>query len=93
MITDTIGQPAPVSQPPTPDVARIQDAAQKLESSFIAEMLKSSGFGEITSFGGGVGEEQFASYLRSAVADQMAASGGVGLSEMLFESLMESANE
>lgn len=68
-------------------------AAQKLEASFLAEMLKSTGLGAPSeSFGGGPGEEQFESFLRQAQADQMVKKGGIGLSEVLFESLMERAN-
>jgi len=39
--------------------------AKDLETAFLSEMLKSIGFGEIPeSFGGGAGEDQFASFLR-----------------------------
>ena len=73
--------------------ARLFKAAQDLEASFLAEMLKSTGFGEAReSFGGGVGEEQFASFLRQAHADEMVKSGGIGLAEHLFEALKERAD-
>lgn len=65
-------------------------AAQKLEATFLAEMLKSSGLGEVNdSFGGGIGEEQFASFLRGAQADNMVQAGGIGLAESIFQSLKE----
>ena len=41
------------------------------------------------SFGGGAGEQQFASYLRQAQADEMAKGGGIGLAEALFEAMKE----
>ena len=76
-----------------PNDARLFKAAQDLEASFLAEMLKSTGFGEAReSFGGGVGEEQFASFLRQAHADEMVKSGGIGLAEHLFEALKERAD-
>lgn len=68
--------------------ARLKDAAVQFEATFIAEMLKSAGFGEPReSFGGGIGEDQFASLLRDAQAQEMAKSGGIGLAEALFEAM------
>ena len=65
-------------------------AAEKLEATFLAEMLKSAGFGEQkNSFSGGVGEDQFASFQRQAVAEQMVQSGGIGLAEVFYRSMME----
>ena len=70
----------------------LRQAAQKLEASFLSEMLKSAKFGEPRkSFGGGVGEEHFASFLRTEVAQKMAATGGIGLAEHLFLALKEKA--
>lgn len=67
--------------------------AQKLEASFLAEMLKSAGLGASSeNFGGGPGEEQFESFLRQAQADQMVKAGGIGLTEALFDSLVERAH-
>ncbi|MFN3663729.1 rod-binding protein [Yoonia sp.] len=68
--------------------SKLRDAAQKLESTFLAEMLKSAGLGASrSSFGGGVGEDQFSSFLREAQADEMARSGGIGLAESLFHAM------
>lgn len=65
-------------------------AAQQLEASFLAEMLKSAGFGNArAAFGGGVGEEQFASFLRQFQAENMVKAGGIGLAESLYEALKE----
>lgn len=77
-----------------PSVAvRARDAAQKLEASFLAEMLKSAGFGKSNSFAGGIGEEQFASFQRQALADEIAKSGGLGLAEIFFQSMMETYHD
>jgi flagellar protein FlgJ len=57
-------------------------------------MLNYAGLGKSSdSFGGGIGEEQYASFLRDAQAKEMVKQGGIGLAEMIFESLKESANE
>lgn len=53
---------------------------QKLETVFLAEMLKAAGVGKSPdSFGGGVGEDQFSSFLREAQAREMVYAGGLGL--------------
>ncbi|MCT4557791.1 MAG: rod-binding protein [Pelagimonas sp.] len=72
----------------------LRDAAQKLEATFLAEMFKAAGLGETPEgFGGGAGEEHFASFMRQAQAEQMAAKGGIGLAEAIFHSLKERAND
>lgn len=73
--------------------ADLRALAQKFEASFLAEMLKAAGLGKQTSsFGGGMGEDQFASFLVQAQAEQMAKAGGIGLSEAIFNSLKEAQN-
>ena len=87
----------PVAPPPLPPGqnaaardAKLWDAAQELEANFLAEMLKSAGVGEPPdAFGGGAGEEQFASFLRLEQAREMVDAGGIGLAESLFEALKE----
>lgn len=77
--------------PPSQDQA-LRTAAQEMEAAFLAEMLKSAGLGKVSdSFGGGAGEEQFASFLREKQAGQMAHNGGIGLSESIFEALKRRA--
>lgn len=88
-----------VTQPSVP-VTPVQDrnqslrtAASELEASFLAEMLKSAGFGKAReSFGGGAGEDQFASFLLQEHARAMVQAGGIGLSEAIFEALKEREN-
>ncbi|MFX0542070.1 rod-binding protein [Roseovarius sp. S4756] len=74
-----------------PDRAR--DAAQRLEATFLAEMLKSAGFGKSDGFAGGIGEEQFASFQRQAMADEMVKSGGLGLADTFYQSMMEARRD
>ncbi len=65
-------------------------AAKALEASFLEEMLKSSGLGETSdSFGGGAGEDHFASFMRQIHARQMVEAGGIGLAQSIFEALKE----
>lgn len=74
--------------------AALRQAAQELEASFLAEMLKSAGVGETPkAFGGGAGEDHFASFMRTEHAKAMAANGGIGLAEALFDALKERIND
>ena len=77
----------PPAQTPDRD-APLRAAARALEASFLAEMLKSAGFGQARdAMGGGAGEDQFASFMVRAQAEKMAEAGGIGLAESLFEAL------
>ncbi|MGI3164045.1 rod-binding protein [Pseudooceanicola sp. 200-1SW] len=59
-----------------------------METSFLTEMLKSAGLGRTPEgFGGGPGEDHFASFLREEQARAMVAAGGIGLAETLYQSL------
>lgn len=76
------------AEPPARERA-LRAAAANLEAAFLSEMLKSAGFGAAReAFGGGAGEEQFASFLRDEQARALVRAGGVGLAESLFEALM-----
>ena len=69
-------------------------AAEKLEATFLAEMLKSAGLGaQSHEFGGGIGEEQFASFQREALANEMVKRGGIGLAEMFFNAMQEKTDD
>lgn len=77
-----------IRPPGPPDERRLRQVSVDLEASFLAEMLKHAGLGEPReSFGGGAGEDGFASYLRQAQAGQMARAGGIGLAQHIYESL------
>jgi peptidoglycan hydrolase FlgJ len=67
--------------------------AEELESVFLAEMLAHSGVGELEgSFGGGLGEAQFSSFLRQEQARLIAERGGIGLAEMIFKTMLGAEN-
>ncbi len=77
----------------SPEDRVLRSAAEKLEASFLAEMLKNAGLGKVRSqFGGGAGEEQFSSLLVRAQAEEITKSGGIGLAEHIFEALKERAD-
>lgn len=66
----------------------LMQKAQEMEAVFLAGMLAQGGLGEAPdSFGGGVGEDQFGSFLRAEQAKLMVASGGIGLAETLFRAM------
>lgn len=79
---------------PAKHEAHLRDVAMKLEATFLAEMLKHAGVGENrTDFGGGVGEDQFASFLRQEQAQRLSESGGIGLAEHLFRAMGGTQND
>ena len=68
--------------------SRLREVARELEATFLSEMLKSAGVGAPReTLGGGVGEDQFGSFLRDAQANEMVKAGGIGLTEHLFQAL------
>ena len=82
----------PVIPPPNADPLRKQ--AHALEAAFLAEMLAHTGLDATSEgFGGGIGEDQFGSFLREEQAKLMVAQGGIGLGESLFRALSERAND
>lgn len=85
------GMASAVSMPPAGgarDAAAIRAAAEALEASFLSVMLQAAGLGQgRESFGGGIGEAQFASFLAEAHAAALARRGGIGLSESLVRAL------
>lgn len=68
--------------------AALWKAAQALETNFIAEMLKDAKIGAPRQeFGGGVGEDQFASMLQDKQADLLERRGGFGLAESIYRAM------
>ena len=79
--------------PPRPAPDPMREAAIALEATFLAEMLKSAGLGRgADAFGGGAGEDQFASFLLHEQATAMARAGGIGLAETIHLALRERAD-
>ncbi len=86
--------PTPTPHAPHKAALTARATAEKLEASFLAEMLKSAGLGaQENSFSGGIGEDQFASFLRQALAEEMVKTGGLGLADTFYEAMMEKKND
>jgi flagellar protein FlgJ len=82
---------APLPAAATDDTRRaaLRQAALDLEGAFLAEMLKSAGFGKTRdALSGGAGEDGFASMLVDAQARAVVRGGGLGLSEAILRALM-----
>lgn len=70
------------------DQPRLRRLAAEMETVFLSEMLGYAGLGaQGDTFGGGVGEEQFSSFLRQEQAGAMVRAGGIGLAESLFRAM------
>lgn len=85
---------APPNRAPRPELAladaALMQKAKALEASFLAEMLGHAGLGAAPEgFDGGIGEEQFASFLRAEQAKAIVEKGGLGLAQHIFESLKQ----
>lgn len=77
-----------------PQIANLRQATIALEANFLAEMLKSAGMGKPQDgFGGGIGEDQFASFLVQEQARAIAERGGVGLAEQIFNAMQRGKHD
>lgn len=86
-MTATVGGPSDHVSARRRDL--LMERAQSLEAAFLSEMLSHAGLDAAEgAFSGGVGEEQFASFLREAQAKSIVDNGGIGLAEHLFQSLV-----
>lgn len=72
-----------------PGDQKLRELSTKLEATFLAEMLKASGFGKAREGmgGGGIGEAQFGSFMVQNHAENLAQTHGIGLAEHFFNSL------
>jgi len=85
-ITSAIAAPTAASG----RTAELMSKARALEAEFLSQMLGHASLGQTSeSFGGGIGEEQFASFLRDEQAKGMVERGGIGLAEQIFKVLAE----
>lgn len=79
-----INAPVPLAQSD-----RLTHLAHAFEAAMLTELLQAAGAGQTASaFGGGAGEEQFASFLLRAQAELIAERGGIGLAEMAMRAMM-----
>lgn len=90
-ITPATADQTRLSAPPAagakPDPLR--EAATRFEAAFLAEMFAHAGLGEARKAnGGGPGEEAFAGLLAREWAELVAAKGGIGISERIYQALL-----
>ena len=91
MIPPNLPSADPNTSNRAPMQSPLRKAAEALEASFLAEMLKSAGLSKTSGpFGGGQGEDQFRSFLVAEQARQMVLAGGIGLAESFYNALKES---
>ena len=89
-IVRTTTATGPVANGPAPARAPAEDkakAAREFEQVFLAEMLKHAGLGKTSAFGGGIGEDQFQSFLVNEQARAMTEAGGIGLARVIEAAL------
>lgn len=74
--------------------ALLRRKAEELEANFLSEMLSHTGLDDAgDAFSGGIGEDQFKSFLRDAQARAMVEHGGIGLTENIFNALVRREND
>lgn len=94
-----LSAPGPLpAQSATRRTELLRQKSQEMEAAFLAEMLSFAGLGAVaddadSSFSGGIGEQQFASFLRQEQAKLMVQKGGIGLAEQIFQSLIQVQND
>jgi len=85
--------PAPAAQSAAELAKRgqIKQTAQKFEASFLSVMLQQmfEGTDAPSPFGGGPGEAMFKSFLSEAMANKIAARGGVGLAASVQREMLK----
>jgi peptidoglycan hydrolase FlgJ len=73
--------------------ASLQKISREFETVLVSQMLQSAGLNKPTEgFSGGIGEEQFTSFLTDIQAKAMVDKGGLGLSERLFSLMARKGN-
>ena len=81
----------PDRQQPSVQTDKLLQKSKEMEVAFLAEMLAHAKVGDSPEgFGGGIGEEQFASFLRQEQARLLVDRGGIGLAQTIFDALVTS---
>ncbi|ARE83152.1 flagellar rod assembly protein/muramidase FlgJ [Roseovarius mucosus] len=93
-MTDPVQLSSRAVDRPSTSLTRTKQVAERLEASFLAEMLKFGGLDpKSDSFVASTGESQFASFHREALAQEMVKAGGIGLADVFYRSMMERAHD
>lgn len=90
----------PISPDPSPPLRALpstealRQVSRDLEAAFLSVMLRETGAGAPRdAMGGGIGEEQFASFLTDIYARKISQVGGIGLAESIFRALARSGHD
>ena len=84
------GVGVPSASAASADVDPLRISAQKLEASFLAEMLRYTGVAKMPeSFNGGPGEAAFSDFLLHEYADSISRTRSIGLADQIYRSLSE----
>ena len=71
----------------------LAETTRKFEAAILSELLRAAGAAQTGSdFGGGIGEDQFASLLLDEQAQRIAAAGGIGLAELALRGILAQTN-
>lgn len=82
-------QPLSAAEVDSARTAQMHEVARDLEAAFLTQMLTIAGVGKSPAgFDGGAGETHFSSFLVTEYADRIASSGGLGLAEHIFQSMI-----
>ncbi|MEM8754816.1 MAG: rod-binding protein [Pseudomonadota bacterium] len=74
--------------PAADDRDPLRETAKAFETAYLAEMLTHAGLSKPRkSFGGGAGEDAYASLLAREWAEKIVEAGGVGVAEKIYETL------
>ena len=69
--------------------ATLHNTAEEFEAIFLGLMLQQAGLGQAReTYGGGAGEDAFSSMLADQQARALAAQGGLGLAEPIYQALL-----
>jgi len=79
------------AQPSTAFEKKAWETAETFEAVFLSQILKSMSIGVKSDgpFGGGQGEEVFQDVLNEQIAEQIAKSGGIGLSDSVYREILK----
>jgi Rod binding domain-containing protein len=84
---------SPVVLPPVQQIRsqpNLEETAKAFETVFVAQMLETAGFGRARgAFGGGAGEDAFASMAIQHTAEAFVERGGLGLTASIVQALVQ----
>ena len=73
------------------DIQRARQAAEEFEAIFLSQLMKnmSTGLKADSTFGGGFAEDLYQDVLNEKIGEQIAKTGGIGISDAIFKELIK----